>query len=125
LAAQASFDLSHEAFRKPQGIEGLLEGLSGVLRSAAVSREALVRFEAVMCSGFGVLFGVSFAGGHVNSFALYRAFAVEVCTRVTRSQHFPLSFVNHVRYKRVLTASAMPTPSSARLTGRGRVGDDL
>jgi hypothetical protein len=60
---QARCDFGHEAFRQPQVIEGLLEGRCGVLRLAAVSREALVRFEAVECSGFGVFLGVSCAGG--------------------------------------------------------------
>ena len=58
MAAQAPFDLGHEVFRKPQGIEGLLEGLDGVLRLAAVAREALLRCEAAALSGFGPLFGV-------------------------------------------------------------------
>jgi hypothetical protein len=36
-----------------------------------------------------------------------------------------LSFGGHLRYICALRASAMRTPSSARLMGRGRVGDDL
>jgi hypothetical protein len=38
LTAQAPFDLDHEPFRQPQGIEGLVEGVGGVLCLAAVSR---------------------------------------------------------------------------------------
>jgi hypothetical protein len=64
LAAQAPFDLGHEVFRKPQVIEGLLEGLGGVLRLAAIPCEALVRFAITAPSGFGVLFGNSYAWGH-------------------------------------------------------------
>jgi hypothetical protein len=60
LAVQAPFDLGHEVCRKPQAIEGLLEGLGGVLRLAAVSREALLGFEVATPSGFGVFFCVSF-----------------------------------------------------------------
>jgi hypothetical protein len=37
-------DLGHEVCRKPQVIEGLLKGFGGVLRLAAVSREALLHF---------------------------------------------------------------------------------
>jgi hypothetical protein len=44
LAAQAPFDLGHEVFRKPQIIEGLLEGCRDVLCPAEVSCKALVRF---------------------------------------------------------------------------------
>src|SRR5262245_39461882 len=62
LAVQAPFDLAHEVFRKPQVIKGLLEGLGGVLRLAAVVREALLRCAAATLSGFGVLLSVSFCG---------------------------------------------------------------
>jgi hypothetical protein len=58
LAAQTSFDLGHEVFRKPQVIESLLEGFGGVLRLAAVACEALLRFEALTLSSFRVFFGV-------------------------------------------------------------------
>ena len=61
LASQAAFDLGHEVLRKPQGIEGLLEGLSSLLCLAAITREALLRC-AVALSGFRVLFGVSWGG---------------------------------------------------------------
>ena len=40
MAAQAPFDFGHEVFRKPQVIEGLLEGRGGLLRLAAVALEA-------------------------------------------------------------------------------------
>jgi hypothetical protein len=40
LTAQAPFNLGHEVFRKPQVIEGLPQGLGGLLRLAAVALEA-------------------------------------------------------------------------------------
>jgi hypothetical protein len=64
LAAQAPFDLGHEVYRQPQGIKGLLERLGGVLRLAAVPREALVRFAITALASFGALFGVSCGGEH-------------------------------------------------------------
>jgi hypothetical protein len=64
LAAQAPFDLGHEVLRKPQVIEGLLEGLGGVLRLAPITFEALVSFEAAALSGFRVFFDVLCGGGH-------------------------------------------------------------
>ena len=64
LAAQASCDLGHEVFRQPQVIEGLLEGFGGVLRLAAVAREALVRFEITAPSGLGMFFDLSLYGRH-------------------------------------------------------------
>jgi hypothetical protein len=60
LAVQAPFDLGHEVFRESQVIEGLLEGLGGVLRLAAIPCEALVRFETTTPSGFGVFLCTSF-----------------------------------------------------------------
>jgi len=56
LAPQAPFDLSHEVFRKPQIIEGLLEGRGGVLRLAAIPCEALLGVQAATLSGFYVFF---------------------------------------------------------------------
>src|SRR5713226_2010786 len=64
LAVQAPFDLGHEVFRQPQVIEGLLEGLCGVLRLAAVSIEALVRCAITAPSGFDMFFCASFGWGH-------------------------------------------------------------
>jgi hypothetical protein len=64
LAAQAAFNLGHQICRKPQVIEGLLEGRGGVLRLAAVAREALLRCAITAAFGFGVVFGVSFVWGH-------------------------------------------------------------
>ena len=64
MAAQAPFDLGHEVFRKPQVIEGLLEGLSSPLRLAPITLQTLLRCAAATLSGFGVFFCGSFAGGH-------------------------------------------------------------
>jgi hypothetical protein len=64
LAAQTAFDFGHEVFRKPQLIEGLLEGRSSVLCLAAVAREALLRCAITAALGFGVVFGVSCVWGH-------------------------------------------------------------
>jgi hypothetical protein len=58
------FNLGHEVVRQPQVVEGLLEGLSGPLRLAAVAREALLRCAITAAFGFGVVFGVSCVGGH-------------------------------------------------------------
>ena len=64
LAAQSPFDLRHEVFRKPQIIDGLLEGFCGVLRLATVARKALLRCAITASSGFGVFFHGSCAWGH-------------------------------------------------------------
>jgi hypothetical protein len=53
LAPQTPFDLGHEVVRQPQGIKGLLEGLS-----------RLLRLQAAPVSGFGMFFGASFGWGH-------------------------------------------------------------
>ena len=74
MAAQAAFDLGHEVFRQPQVIEGLLEGLGGVLRLAAVALQALLRFEAAALSGFGLFFGVSLRGRHSALLCSVRCF---------------------------------------------------
>ena len=42
-----------------------------------------------------------------------------------RGYPFLLSFAHQVRYKYARTASPIPTPSSARRIGLGKVGDDL
>ena len=60
LASQAPCDLGHEVFRQLQVIEGLLEGLGGLLCLAAITFEVLPRFETAALSGFGMLFSVSF-----------------------------------------------------------------
>jgi len=42
-------------------MEGLLQGLSGLLRLAAITGDAFLRCEAATLSGFDLLFGISFA----------------------------------------------------------------
>ena len=74
MAAQAPFDLSHEVFRKPQVIEGLLEGFGGLLCLAAVARKALLRCATATLSGFGLLFGISCRGGHGEILCTVRVF---------------------------------------------------
>jgi hypothetical protein len=64
LASQAAFNLNHQLSWKAQVMEGLLQGLSGLLRLAAVTLKALLCFEAAALFGFGLLFGVSCAWGH-------------------------------------------------------------
>jgi hypothetical protein len=64
LAAQAPFDLGHQVVGEPQVLQGLLQGLGGVLRLAAITCEALLRYEAAALSGFGPSFGVSLRARH-------------------------------------------------------------
>jgi hypothetical protein len=64
LAAQTAFDFGHEIVRQPQVIEGLLEGLSGPLRLAAITCKALLRCAITTASGFGVFFDISLGEGH-------------------------------------------------------------
>jgi len=79
LAVQAPFDLGHEAFRKPQGIESLLEGLGSVLRLATVSREALLRCAAATLSGVRVVFAHRLARDIVCFRGPCGVFMVAVC----------------------------------------------
>jgi hypothetical protein len=44
-------------------VQGLFEGLNGTLRLAPITLQAFMRLEATALSGFGLLCGVSFAGG--------------------------------------------------------------
>jgi hypothetical protein len=64
LTAQTPFDLGHEIFRKPQGIEGLLESLSRLLRLAAITCEARLGCEAATLFDFHVFFDGSGGGRH-------------------------------------------------------------
>jgi hypothetical protein len=64
LTAQTPFDLGHEVFRQPQGIEGLLESLSRLLRLAVITCEARLCLQVAPVSGFGMCFGVSFGWRH-------------------------------------------------------------
>jgi hypothetical protein len=64
LTPQSPFDLGHEGFRQPQGFDGSLTGLDGLLRLAAVAHEALLRCEATTLAGFGVFFLRIVCWGH-------------------------------------------------------------
>ena len=64
MTAQAPFDLGHEVFRKPQVIKGLLEGLGGVLRLAAVALEAFGRGATPALSRFGLSFMILSGTAH-------------------------------------------------------------
>jgi hypothetical protein len=61
-------------FRKPQVIEGLLEGFSGLLCLEVITCEALLRLQATALSDFSLFFGVSLRWGHAALFD-----ALEVC----------------------------------------------
>jgi hypothetical protein len=64
LTPQASCDLRHEIFRKPQVIKRLLEGLGRLLCLAAVTYETFLGLQATPVSGFSLFFGISFGWGH-------------------------------------------------------------
>ena len=64
LTAQAPLNLGHEVCRQPQVIEGVLKGLSCLLRLAAITRKALLGLEVATLSGFGPLFGMSLRERH-------------------------------------------------------------
>ncbi len=63
LAASAAFDLRHEVCWQAQGLYGLVQSLCSPLRLTPVALQAFMRLSATALSGFGVFFGVSFAGG--------------------------------------------------------------
>ena len=73
MAVQAPFDLGHEVFRQPQVIEGLLEGLGGVLRLAALSR-----FETAALSSFGLFLAYRCVGDMLRPFVSRGSLAVAV-----------------------------------------------
>jgi hypothetical protein len=64
LAAHTPFDFGHQVFGVTQVIEGLLEGISGVLCLAAITCEAFLRCAASPLTGFRVVLGVSYAWRH-------------------------------------------------------------
>ncbi len=65
LAPQASFELGDQVFGEAQVLQSVLEGLSGLLRLASVTLQALLRLQAAPVSGFGMFFGASFGWGHI------------------------------------------------------------
>jgi hypothetical protein len=118
-------------------MEGLLQNLGGVLRLAAVTLQALLRFKTATLSGFGLFFRVSLRGRY--SALLCVVWVLCGCTRDTWPRVFvsvqcplrpvlpllPISFVSHMRYKCVQMVFSIPTPSVAHRIGLGRVGDDF
>jgi hypothetical protein len=105
LAVQAPFDLGREVFRKSKVIEGLLEGLSSLLRLPSVSLKTLLSVEAATLSGFRVFCGVSLRGRHA---ALLRF--VWVCgggSLLKRTRHTP----PHSDESRITAASPAPRTS--------------
>ena len=123
-------------------MERLLQDLGGLLRLAAITFEALLGFEIATLSGFGLFFGVSFVqGAWCAPLFPCGSLAVEVGPSVCDT-----SLLAFVRTASPLchALSGLPaffcqpsavyicpnglpisTPSSARLIGLGRVGDDL
>jgi hypothetical protein len=64
LTAYATCDLRHQVDWQTHVLQGLVQGRRRLLRSAPITFQAFMRLQAPALSGFGVLFGVSFAGGH-------------------------------------------------------------
>src|SRR5439155_25892630 len=64
LTPQAAFKLGHQVFGEAQVLQSALEGLGGVLRLAAVAREAFSSGATTALSGFRVSFDVSCREGH-------------------------------------------------------------
>ena len=64
LAAQAPCDLGHHGLRQAQVLQGVVQGLGGPWRLAPIALKTFMGLKATALSGFGLLFGVSFEGGH-------------------------------------------------------------
>ena len=64
MAASAACALRHQGGWQAQGFEGLVQSLCRPLRLAPVTLKAFMRLEAPALSGCGLLFGLSFVGGH-------------------------------------------------------------
>src|SRR6516162_9128987 len=92
-AAQAPCDLGHQVFRKTQVMEGLLQGLRGLLRLTAVTLQALLGFQVATLAGFGVLFGVSCAADH--GVLLYSLWGLGGCRLPRRPWPMPLRACEH------------------------------
>jgi hypothetical protein len=106
LASQPAFNLGHQLCGEAQ----VLQGLSSRLSLAPIALETLLSVEAATLSGFRLCFDVSFDGGQGE-------FLRSVAGLPLRHAlpYFMLSFAGYLRYTWVLTASAIPAPSSARL----------
>ena len=90
-AAQAPCDLGHQVFRKTQVMEGLLQGLRGLLRLTAVTLQALLRLQATTLAGFGVPFDGSCGKGH--GVLLCSVWVFAECGMPKRPCHIPLAAV--------------------------------
>ena len=64
MAASAAFDLHHQVCWQAEGPQGLVESLGGPLCLAPIALKTFMGLQATALSGFGLLCGVSFAGGH-------------------------------------------------------------
>jgi hypothetical protein len=64
LAAQAPFQLGHDGLRQSQVLQGTVQGLGSPLCVVPIALQTFLGLSAVALSGFGLLFGVSFPGGH-------------------------------------------------------------
>src|SRR4030095_5179124 len=118
-------------------MERLLQGLRGLLRLTAVTLQALLGFQGATLADFGEFVCGLFAADHgcvlhsvwvLGGCRLPRrpwSLPLRVCEHcVTHSQDFLLFFGNYVRYNCTRMAFPIPTLSSARRLGLGRVGDD-
>ena len=95
-------------------MERLLQDLGGVLRLAAIMREALVRCAAATRSGFGLFFGVSCGEGH--GVLLYAVWVFDDGSLSKRTGHMP----PRVRENGITSASRTPRTSCFLLaTGCG------
>jgi hypothetical protein len=79
-----------------------LEGLCGVLRLAAIPREALLRCAATTLSGFHMFFDIACGGGHATLLLVCGSVAVAVCPRACDTS--PLASVGTVSPLSVLAA---------------------
>ena len=64
LAAQASFELLDQVVGQTQGMQRVFERLNGSLGLLLIMPQPFVSCVPTALSGFGLFFGVSFAGGH-------------------------------------------------------------
>src|SRR6266545_1024630 len=123
-------------------MEGLLQGLGGLLRLNTVAIEALLCFETAALSGFGVFVSGSFAWGHskiLRSVGVFCGCSMHKRPRQRPSPpvwengsplhdalpHFLLSFPGALRYKGAKKILPLPALYPESLRSRWRVSDDL
>jgi hypothetical protein len=92
LASHAALNLGYQVFGEAQVMKGLVQGLGGLLRPAAVTLQALPHSAAAALSGFGLLFDVSLSGRH----GVTPSFRAGFCgsSRPKRMRHMPLASVS-------------------------------